>query len=200
MAVSADHPAGNRVRLCPFEGEFWDLGLSWYNDPEIIDLTSDDPEPLTAEQFHATISGDLENTRSRVFGIRTTEGRPIGIGLLRNVDPVHGGCDLHITIGERDHWGRGYGAEAISLMRDFAFGPLGLHKVLSTPFVKNPRMIRCLEKCGFEREGLLRDAIRQGGRFIDVMIMAAINRQDGRLDPETEAGPAQQHRTADVRN
>ena len=36
-------------------------------------------------------------------------------------------------------------------------------------------MVRCLEKCGFRREGLLSDALWIGERFIDVAIYGLIN-------------------------
>ena len=166
---------GERITLCAFEDAFWELGLGWYNDAEIIALTSDDPNPLTEAQFREMIRADLDHTQSVLFGIRNEAGTPIGVGLLRNIDPVHRGCDLHITIGRRDHWNRGYGAEAISLMRDHAFQTLNMHKVISTPFAFNHRMIRCLEKCGFQKEGELRDALCLGDRFIDVMIMGVIH-------------------------
>ena len=167
--------AGRRASLRPFDDPFWEVGIGWYNDPEIAALTSDDPTPLTEEQFRATIEADLDNAQSVVFGIRNEAGKPIGIGMLRSIDPVHRGCDLHITIGDKGHWNRGYGAEAIGLMRDHAFKVLGLHKVISTPFSLNGRMIRCLEKCGFEREGVLRDALWGGDRFIDVTVMGIIH-------------------------
>ena len=166
--------------LCPFGDDFWDPGLTWYNDPEIVELTSDDQSQLTDAEFRQTIEGDLSADRSIVFGIRDENQAPIGIGILRNVDPVHRGCELHITIGERRCWDRGYGAEAISAMRDYAFHIAGCHKVISTPFSKNPRMIRCLEKCGFEREGVLRDALLQGDAFLDIVLMGAINPADPR--------------------
>ena len=166
---------GNRIRLCPFADDFWSPGLRWYNDPEIIALTSDDQSQLSEEDFRRTIEGDLSAEHSVVFGLRDENRAPIGIGILRNVDPVHRGCELHITIGERRCWDHGYGTEAISAMRDHAFDALNCHKVISTPFLKNPRMIRCLEKCGFEREGVLHDALMQGDSFIDIVIMAVFN-------------------------
>ena len=169
---------GERIALCPFDDDFWSHGLRWYNDPEIIALTSDDQSQLSEEDFRLTIEGDLKADLSVVFGIRDENSVPIGIGILRNVDPVHRGCELHITIGERRCWDRGYGAEAIAAMRDHAFQALNCHKVMSTPFARNPRMIRCLEKCGFEREGVLRDALSQGDSFIDVVLMGTINPSD----------------------
>ena len=166
---------GERVCLCPFEDVFWTEGLDWYNDPEIIALTSDDMNPLEEEQFRAMIQMDLDNAQSMVFGIRNESDVPIGIGMIRSIDQVHRGCDLHITIGARDHWNRGYGAEAIGLMRDYLFQCLDMHKVISTPFANNGRMVRCLEKCGFQKEGVLRDALWGDGRYIDVVIMGVIN-------------------------
>lgn len=166
---------GARITLCPFEGDFWTLGLDWYNDPEIVAMTSDDQSLLNEQEFRLTMEGDLVAKHSIVFGILDEDRLPIGIGILRNVDPVHRGCELHITIGERRCWDRGYGADAISTMRDYAFHKRNCHKVISTPFAKNPRMIRCLEKCGFEQEGVLRDALLQGDSFIDVVLMGVIN-------------------------
>jgi RimJ/RimL family protein N-acetyltransferase len=170
-----DLPRSDRVLLCPFEGEFWARGLAWYNDPEIIAATSDDPNPLTEAQFRELIDRDRLSETARVFGVRESGGRPIGVLVLRNIDPVHRGAELHITVGEPAFRGKGYGAEAIRLAVAFAFDRLGLHKVVSTPFAHNLPMVRCLRKCGFEQEGLLRDALCINGRFIDVAIMGTIN-------------------------
>ena len=166
---------GERVSLCPFDGAFWDVGLGWYNDPEIIAMTSDDPNPLTDQQFREMIHVDINQAQSVVVGVVNEVKKPIGVGMLRHIDALHRSCELHITIGEKDHWGKGYGTEAIALMRDYAFAGLTLHRVISTPFAHNQRMIRSLEKCGFEQEGLLRDALWIQGKFTDVVIMAVLN-------------------------
>jgi RimJ/RimL family protein N-acetyltransferase len=173
--LSLDLPRSDRILLCPFEGEFWTQGLAWYNDPEIIAATSDDPNPLTGAQFRELIDRDRLSETARVFGLRESGGRPIGVLVLRNIDPVHRGAELHITVGEPAFRGKGYGAEAIRLAVAFAFDRLGLHKVVSTPFAHNLPMLRCLKKCGFEQEGLLRDALCVNGRFIDVAVMGILN-------------------------
>jgi RimJ/RimL family protein N-acetyltransferase len=113
-----------------------------------------------------------------VFGVLDESGTPMGIAMLRSVDRVHRSADLHITIGDRSRWGKGYGAESIRLMCDHAFDDLKLHKVISTPFAFNQRMVRCLQKCGFQREGRLRDALWIGERYVDVEIMGRINPAD----------------------
>ncbi|MGA1199332.1 MAG: hypothetical protein ACO36I_22785, partial [Candidatus Latescibacterota bacterium] len=64
------HFQGKRVSLGPFEDDFWHVGLVWYNDPEIIAMTSDDPNPLTEEQFRDMIQVDLDHANSVVMGVR----------------------------------------------------------------------------------------------------------------------------------
>ena len=173
-----DFPRSDRIVFCEFAEEFWGRGLAWYNDPEIIAATSDDPNPLTPEQFRKLIDRDRLCDTARMFGIRTSGGEPIGVIVLRGIDPNHRGADLHLTVGEEAFRGRGYGAEAIRLAVAFAFERLGLHKVLSTPFASNLPMIGCLKKCGFEEEGRLRDALWIGDRFMDVVVMGIINPMD----------------------
>ena len=172
-----DYPRSERLSFCEFDGEFWERGLAWYNDPEIIAATSDDPNPLTPDQFRKLIDRDRLSEHARTFGIQASGGEAIGLVVLRSIDPIHRGADLHITIGEGAFRGKGHGSEAIRATVNFAFDRLGLHKVVSTPFSDNAQMIRCLEKCGFEQEGRLRDALFIGGRFIDVLVMGIINQE-----------------------
>lgn len=174
---------GSRAGLCPFTEAFWEMGLAWYNDPEIIALTSDDPNPLDPEQFRQIIQADIDNEQSVVFGVLDEQDLPIGIAMLRSLDRQHRSADLHLTIGDRSRWGQGYGAEAIGLMCRHADRDLKLHKLISTPFAFNLRMVRCLRKCGFQQEGLLRDALWIGEQFVDVMILGRIN-PDERPEPE----------------
>ena len=80
----------------------------------------------------------------------------------------------HITIGENDAWGKGYGTEATDLMLAHAFTRLALHRVALMVFEFNPRAIRSYEKCGFVVEGRARQAIVRDGRFWDEIHMSVL--------------------------
>jgi RimJ/RimL family protein N-acetyltransferase len=54
--------------------------------------------------------------------------------------------------------GQGLGRETTRLVLDWAFGPLGAHRVELEVLVTNRRAIRCYEACGFRHEGVRRDA------------------------------------------
>ena len=54
--------------------------------------------------------------------------------------------------------GRGLGREITRLVLDWAFGPLGAHRVELEVLADNDRAIRCYEACGFRHEGVRREA------------------------------------------
>ncbi|MCW2932478.1 MAG: acetyltransferase, family [Actinomycetia bacterium] len=54
--------------------------------------------------------------------------------------------------------GRGLGREITRLVLDWAFGPLGAHRVELEVLAGNERAIRCYQACGFRREGIRREA------------------------------------------
>ena len=81
---------------------------------------------------------------------------------------------FHISLGEHDAWGQGYGTEATRLMLGLAFDSIGLHRVGLSVFSFNERAIRSYEKAGFRLEGRARDAILRDGERRDELSMAIL--------------------------
>jgi RimJ/RimL family protein N-acetyltransferase len=52
-----------------------------------------------------------------------------------------------------DHWGKGYGTEALNRILDIGFGVLKLHRIQAGCAVDNIASIKVLEKTGMIREG-----------------------------------------------
>ena len=99
--------------------------LRWYSDAEVARLTryQDGPmRPDEIERFFAARALGPESLSLAVH-IRDTN-RLIGTCALSQLDSDNGSALYHITIGEKDTWGRGYGTEATRLMLDHAFGTL----------------------------------------------------------------------------
>jgi diamine N-acetyltransferase len=97
---------------------------------------------------------------------------PIGTTGLTSIDQRHGVATFGIMLGERR--GQGLGTEATRLALDWAFTVLGLHNVDLRVFAWNRAAVRCYEKAGFRRAGLLRGGAVCMGRRFDVVIMDAI--------------------------
>ncbi|MDI6893829.1 MAG: GNAT family protein [Bacillota bacterium] len=108
------------------------------------------------------------------FIIQTRDGRPIGVMGLHRIDQVHREAELGIFIGEKDCWGRGYGTDAIRTLLGFAFEEMNFHRTYLRVNADNLRAQRCYEKCGFVREGTLRQAVFADGGWRDQHLMAAL--------------------------
>ena len=53
----------------------------------------------------------------------------------------------------REHQGKGYASEAVSRLLDYAFGDLGLHRVVAITDQENEPSFGLLERLGMRREG-----------------------------------------------
>lgn len=149
--------------------------VRWYSDAEVARLTryQDGPmRPAEIERFFNARSLGPESLSLAVH-IRTTD-RLIGTCALSQLDADNGSALFHITIGEKDAWGHGYGTEATRLMLDHAFGSLGLHRIALTVFSFNERAIRSYVSCGFVIEGRAREAIWRDGRWWDEVAMSVL--------------------------
>ena len=174
---------GERVRLRPPGERDLPLFVRWFNDPEVrywLNM-SEGPE-LTLEderEWYEEMRGDP----ARVVWVIEADGTPIGNLGLFGIDETHGRGTLGIAVGEKEDWSRGYGTEAIRLVVGYAFGEMGLRRVELNTDEDNARGIRCYEKSGFVKEGLLRSYRLRRGKPVNCLVM-------GVLRDEWQGGPA----------
>lgn len=147
----------------------------WYADPEVARLTRYQQAPLSNDEvqrfFYSRIMGS--DFLAMAIHVRDTD-RLIGTCAFSQLDGDNGSTLYHITVGERDAWGQGYGTDATELMLAHAFRRLALHRVALTVFEFNARAIRSYQKCGFSIEGRARQAIFRDGRFWDEIHMSIL--------------------------
>ena len=148
----------------------------WYADPEVARLARYQDAPMRLDEIDRFFQLRALGTESMTMAIhdRATD-RLIGTCAFSQVDGENGSAMYHITIGEKDVWGRGYGTGATRLMLDHAFGTLGLHRIALTVFEFNERAIRAYRRCGFQVEGRARESIWRDGRWWDELAMSVLS-------------------------
>ena len=122
----------------------------------------DDFKPITLGEVQ-TIYRWI-STHAHCFIIEVV-GRPIGecwlqrMNLRRIVDQFPGKDvrRIDLMIGEKELWGRGYGAEAIAVLVDFGFSHEAADAIFGIVSADNARSLRAFEKCGFNRHAAVQD-------------------------------------------
>ncbi|QAS52153.1 UDP-4-amino-4,6-dideoxy-N-acetyl-beta-L-altrosamine N-acetyltransferase [Halobacillus litoralis] len=98
------------------------------------------------------------------------EGRPLGVVRFTDIDLEHHTCYWGFYIGEKDT-PKGSGTMMGRLALDFIFSEVDVRKVCAEVLGFNKISVRFHEKLGFLEEGRLKEQIRRGDDFIDVIPM-----------------------------
>ncbi len=171
--ISESILTAQKVRLRPVEESDLTHFRRWLADDELRKwLGSLDKQPSVAEEFD-WYSAKRQDPDTVLWSIDSTEGALLGNAELR-ISVVNRRAAVGIGIFDRDEWGKGYGTEAMRLVLDYAFGELKLNRVELATAVENVRAVRSYEKCGFVREGLLREHCLIDGQPSDSVTMAVL--------------------------
>ena len=172
------------MRLRPVAEEDLPLFVRWFNDPEVrYWLSMSDAPEFTLESEEEWYDEMRADPTRVIWCIESEDGQPIGNLGLHGIDETQGRATFGISIGEKAYWGRGYGTEALREVLRYAFQEMGLRRVVLEADEDNARAIRCYEKCGFVREGLLRGHRLRGGEPVNGVVMAVLGEEWEREAP-----------------
>ena len=147
----------------------------WYADPDVARLTRYQDGPMRRDEIERFFAARVVGPDSLALAVHVkSTGRLVGTCAFSQLDGENGSALYHITIGEKDAWGHGYGTEATRLMLDHAFGTLNLHRIGLSVFSFNERAVRSYRSCGFVVEGRAREAIWRDGRWWDEISMSVL--------------------------
>lgn len=171
---------GNLVRLRAFEAGDLDANHAFVNDYETLrGMMSGIPFPSSVADEQQWLSQQSSYTRGEFqFAVENQDGDLVGrCGPIR-VDWKNRLAELAIMIGT-PYRGRGYGTEAMSLLCNFCFREMNLHRLKVSVFAFNEAALRCYENNGFVREGLLRQEVWRDGAWRDIVVLAKMAPEAG---------------------
>lgn len=169
----------NQAMTLPIVSERLVLRRYTHDDiPDVLELAC---QPSVAKEFSHTIEAtedgvqayiDLQNSyqpfqKDTVFELaieRQADGKVIGlVGMIRE---DYGQAEIGWAIGV-EHRGQGYATEAARALMGYGFTSLGLHRIHADASTDNLASWRIMERLGMRREGLLREAFYEGGKWAD---------------------------------
>ena len=149
-----DGPALRALHSEPAVAQWWDLpepGFPMHDEPESTRLTI-----RCGDEIVGLVQYGEEN------------------------EPKYRCASMDIFLGPAFHR-RGIGTRAIQMVQDVLFAERGHHRITIDPAAHNRAAVRCYEKAGFQRVGILRLAERDsdGDGWHDALMMELV------LDPST---------------
>jgi RimJ/RimL family protein N-acetyltransferase len=131
------------------------------------------PHPLTVPDVRHFLELCVEQNPPAHFAIEI-EGRAVGvIGLTLGEGERRICAELGYWLGQ-PYWGRGITTAAVQTVTAYALQQFGLVRVEAYVFASNPASARVLEKCGFQREGVLRSSVIKEGVILDRWLYAFV--------------------------
>ncbi|WP_404451769.1 GNAT family N-acetyltransferase [Virgibacillus necropolis] len=174
---------GKRVYLRPIENE--DLNLFYAKA-----LWDKEGRRLTGTQAVFSRSGvqnwfdknSMDNSRVDLLICLQENDQPIGDIAMLDINHQNQNAIVRISIFDKEFWGDGYGTEAMSLLLEFGFDILNLHRIGLDVFAFNDRAIKSYKKLGFKQEGIIRDELFYDGKFHDSILMGVLRKEYRKVD------------------
>jgi RimJ/RimL family protein N-acetyltransferase len=154
------------VKLEYFDQKDFAQLIEWMNSEHLITNWAGSlfKFPLTEDSLDWYIENTNNLNSSDAFVYRavdTKTGKTVGHISLGSVSEKNRAARIsRVLVGNTDERGKGYCTGMINAVLKIGFEDLKLHRISLGVYDFNKAAIRCYEKCGFVKEGLMRDVLR----------------------------------------
>ena len=173
---------GNKISLVPTTIEDM-IDYERWNDPTLKAFQYDGPWYKNDDNHTKMIEKTKKIVKSgltppyRFLEIYTAKDKHIGsVSAGHNVNDPHA-TEIGIAIWEDQYWGKGLGAEALTLWIDYLFKEMDLTRIGFTTWQGNPMMIGLGKKLGFVEEARIRRSCLVKGLFYDRIMMGILREE-----------------------
>ena len=131
------------------------------------------PHPYTLQDAERFIEMVHTQDPTQIFGIDYNDLYVGNIGLHLGTDVYRRSAEIGYFLGE-PYWNLGIMTKAINMICDYGFRNFDIVRIYAGVFEYNMPSQRVLEKCGFTKEAVLKQAIIKGGKIYDEIRYAKI--------------------------
>lgn len=168
---------GSNIYLRPVALKDAAIIRKWHNDPELMKLARVGEKRTTLRQEREDIKTARRSSNQAYHLILTkSDNIPIGFVRFNFIDKSSGNVWLRMMIGEKQSQAKGHAREALSCYLKWMFGTLGIHRVTLECYSTNLRAIKFFKKIGFQKEGILREAVRIDGKYHDIIAFGMLRK------------------------
>jgi diamine N-acetyltransferase len=155
----------DRIRLRPATEADLDFVMEMEGTPE----NSPFVRHWSIQQHQSAIS---DNNIAHLIVENSLNNKPIGYIILVGLENPDQSIEFkRIVVKEKNE---GLGRESVRLIKKMAFGDLGAHRLWLEVMEHNDRAIKLYQSEGFTYEGLHRESLKQGEKFISLKVMSIL--------------------------
>lgn len=172
-----------QVYLRALEPEDYKISVKWRNDDEINSMIGGPKYFVSSEYEKKWVENKiLGNSTDTALAVCLKENKKyIGNVYLTEIDWINRSGHCPILIGDKNEWGKGFATEARLLILKFAFYERGLERIFGYVLESNKASLRMSEKCGYQKEGLLRHSVYKNGKFQNQFILSILRSEFDKL-------------------
>ena len=153
--------------------------VKWMNDYEVTRYTESKYIQFSRANLIEYVNR-VNDESNYMFAVFANESeKHIGNIKLGNINWIHRYGDVGLIIGDKEYYGKGIATESISLVSEFAFNHLNLHKIWCGIYKNNVGSIRAFEKSGYEVYATEKSKYFFEGRYVDAVYMHKFNQNIG---------------------
>jgi RimJ/RimL family protein N-acetyltransferase len=156
-----------QVKLRDFRPDDAPAVHRWFNDEAVTADLVGSRDSFTLDDAAGWVARAMDFSRDRKWAI-TVDGSDdtVGFVALFGLDRETG-PELAVLVGEPSAWGKGVAREAERQACNLAFSDYGAHRIHAEIPGTNVAAQKVVTFLGFQREGVMRAAIRRGDEAID---------------------------------
>ncbi|MBC7446735.1 MAG: GNAT family N-acetyltransferase [Hymenobacteraceae bacterium] len=168
------------IALEPFTPADFPELQAWITTPQLLSEWSGGlfSFPLSEDALHWYIEDTNVLGESDVFIYKAVDaktGQAVGHLSLGNISTRDRSARLtRVLVGDHARRGQGICTQMIQQVLRIGFEELGLHRISLGVYTFNHGAIRCYLKCGFQKEGVLRDVVRYGDTYWSLVEMGIL--------------------------
>lgn len=144
----------------------------WFNDSEVTRFQNKGTFPNTLEKQRAYFRTICESKNDVLFAIvEKSQNKHIGNIGLHRIDYIHRHAEVGLTIGSKEHWGKGIASICIGAVSKHAFDVMNLSRLFAVIMEGNCPSIKAFKKAGFKEEGVFSKHFFKNGNYLNAFIL-----------------------------
>lgn len=171
---------GEHIYLRPITVDDTDMAVRWRNSPQVVENFIYRRPISCADHLDWLENKVFKGLVHQFIVCMNEDDTPLGSVYLQHFEEEHKRAEEGIYLGEAQAYGKGIGTEAAKLALSYAFGKLGMHKIMARVLAKNKASMRMHEKAGYVQEAYLKDELFLDGKYEDLILLGIINQEDKR--------------------